>query len=96
MESSTAGAGGLVISLKKKAKLCGAYVLLMTINFNFLLDSVKDQLSSFKKSGEFIIKECKEPSKANNEIEIRSITEEDGAVIVSENNDGALAVSINE
>ena len=96
LESSTAGAGGLVTSLKKKAKLRGAYVLLMTINFNFLLDSVKNQLSSFKKSGEFIIKECKERSKDNNEIEIRSITEEDGAVTVSENNDGALAVSINE
>ena len=60
LESSTAGAGGLVTSLKKKAKLRGAYVLLMTINFNFLLDSIKNQLSSFKKSGEFIIKQCKE------------------------------------
>ena len=62
---------------------------------SFVLDNVRDQieLTSFKKSGEFIIKECKEPSKEDNEIEIRSITEEDGAVIVSENNDGAVPIN---
>ena len=62
---------------------------------SFFLDHVRDQieLTSFKKSGEFITKECKEPSKDNNEIETRSVTEEDGAVIASENNDGAVPIN---
>ena len=62
-----------------------------------VLDNVRDQLelTSFKQSGEFIIKEYKEPSEDNNEIEIKSIIdhEEDGAVIVSENNDGAVPIN---
>ena len=47
---------------------------------------------SFKKSGESINKECKEPNEDNNEIGKESITEEDGTVIVSESNDGAITV----
>ena len=60
-----------------------------------VLDNVRDQieLTSFKQSGEFTIKEYKEPSEDNNEIEIKSITQEDGAVIVSENNDGAVPIN---
>ena len=65
------------------------------VNFRFLLDNVRDQieLTSFKKSGEFIIKGCTEQSKDNNEIETRSTTEENGAFIVSENNDGAVPIN---
>ena len=50
-------------------------------------------MTSFKKSGEFVTKECKEPSKDNNDIETGSITEEDGAFIASENNGGAVPIN---
>ena len=61
------------------------------VNFSFLLNNVRDQieLTSFI----IDIKEYKEPSKDNIEIEIKSITEDDGSVIVSENNDGAVPIN---
>ena len=66
----------------------------MYSTIGFVLDSVKDQmeLTSFKKLGESIIEECKEPNEDNNEIEIKSITEEGRVVIVSESNDAAVTV----
>ena len=97
LERGTTG-GGLEISLKEKSELDGIafndYVVIY-VNFSFPLDHVRDQidLTSFKKSAEFIIKECKETSKDNNEIEIKSITEEGGAAIISESNDGAVTVN---
>ena len=63
-------------------------------SFVFLVDSLKDQieLTSFRKSGEFITKGCKELTDNNSEIEKESITEEDSTVIASESNDGAVTV----